>query len=428
MGPRWVSPGPRSSADSTDAISFETVATPHAETSTPWVLFVGSDETALERAAHRELTGAVVSPPTDPPLPITAHTLPPPGLLGERTLYLPRFERGLFDGIGCVGSLLYLLPKITALASEGASLAVVATALESLSPGASSFESGARDLLGQRGLASRFEIRRVSSVSPVSEAAETTPDAPVLEARNPSALGRVFSATSHLKQNDYGQAVAALKDALELDPDLPAAHYELGKVLLQTDEMVGALAAFRRTTELLPEYASAWGNLGAALGEMRELDDAAEALTRAVALDPLSHPLHSNLGVTYRDQGKLAEAETAFRRALQLTPDFVFGHYNLASVQYLSGRYHDAIASFEKAQSLHNRGSPRQSLMLAVTRLASGNIDDALNDYRGIFSHLEGQMKVEMRTVAEWDLKQLAQRTGVTPALKEAASLLRSLA
>ena len=105
-------------------------------------------------------------------------------------------------------------------------------------------------------------------------------------------------------------AVASLRTAIAIDPDLPAAHYELGKALIQTNDMQGALAAFRRTTELLPEFASAWANLGAALGEMQQLDEAALTLRHAVALDPRSHALHSNLGVTYRDQ----ESSTKPRR------------------------------------------------------------------------------------------------------------------
>ena len=384
-------------------------ATSTGESQNSWILFVGSDAEALARAAEPELAPPVVSLPE--PVSVAAHELSPPHLAGPRTLYLPRLDRALRDKMGCATTSLYLLPKLAQLASEGQPLGVIATAIE----------SRAADLVARRGLASRFQIRRVPGTRPTDD------EAPALVVQEQHSLGQVFLAVSLLEKRELGGAIAALKRAIALEPDLPAAHYELGKALIQKDDLHGAIAAFRETTRLLPEFASAWGNLGAALGEAQELDSAAEALRRAVELDPLSHALHSNLGVAYRDQRRLDEAEAEFLKALALAPDFVFGHYNLARVQFLQGRYGEAIESFEQAQSLSPAGSPRQRLLLAVTRLASGDVEGAFVDYRNVFERLEGQMKLEMRTVAEWDLKELALRVGVTPSLKEAAALLQSL-
>jgi Flp pilus assembly protein TadD len=214
---------------------------------------------------------------------------------------------------------------------------------------------------------------------------------------------------------------------VELDPDLPSARYELGKALIRTDDIQGAVAQFRKTVELLPEYASAWGNLGAALGELEDFAGASSALTRAAELDPENAALHSNLGVAHRDRGRLSEAETCFRRALELDPDFVFGHYNLAQTMFLAGRYGEAIAAFEKAQSMDRTRSTRQALLLACARLASGDMVGAHREYREVFGRLAESSRKDHRAAAEWDLKQLAQRTGVTPELKETASLLRAL-
>ena len=404
----------RSHLDASDAVDFEPVESPQVETDRPWILFIGADETALEGAARSELSGEVLSPPQHSPLPIVIHELSPPGLSGERTLYAPRLDGGFYERMGCAGTALYLLPKLTQLASEGRPLTVVATALE----------SRAGDLILQRGLASRFEIRRVLGERATNN---TVPTPQPIDVDENAALGHVLVAVELLSRSKPKDAVASLKTAIEIDPNLPAAHYELGKALIQTNDMAGALAAFRRTTELLPEFASAWANLGAALGEMQQLDDAAMTLHRAVALDPLSHALHSNLGATYRDQGKLDEAAAAFEHVLSLAPEFVFGHYNLAGVRYLEGRYDEAVACFEKAQSMDASRSPRQCLMLALTRLANGDTEGALSDYRDVFGRLDASKKSDMRKVAEWDLERLARSHGVNAALKEAVSLLRTL-
>ena len=72
-------------------------------------------------------------------------------------------------------------------------------------------------------------------------------------------------------------------------------------------------------------------------------------------------------------------------------------------------------------------GSDRQRLLLAAARLAAGDVEEALRDYRAVFDSLEDQMRMDMRTVAQWDLRRLAERTGISPDLKRAAELVRAV-
>jgi Flp pilus assembly protein TadD len=417
----WIRPAPELSPSAAPAGVVLRAA--KAASDRPWVLFVGENEETLASAARSAIDWRlpVISPPTSPPLPLALEELPPPSIEGERVLYAPSIERGFFDTALSAASPLYLLPRLARLASEGEPLTFVATAIES--------ELGRRggNVLAQRGLASRFEIRRIPGEregvghqpAPSWEDLERT-----VRARSESALSHVFR-SSALKGRD---AVEELRRAVALDPELPAARYELGKALIQSDDIEGAVAQFRKTTELLPEYASAWGNLGAALGELEDFEGASSALSRAVELDPENAALQSNLGVSYRDQGRLQEAETLFRRAVELDPEFVFGHYNLAHTLFLAERYGEAIETFEKAQSMDRARSSRQALLLACARLAAGDVPGAHRDYREVFERLSESSRKDHRAAAEWDLKQLARKTGITPELNETAGLLRSLA
>jgi Flp pilus assembly protein TadD len=425
MAADWIRPRLPLSSGATP--TGELVRAPSARSERPWVLFVGENEEALSNAAQNliEWSLPVISPPMSPPLPLAVEELPTPSIEGERILYVPRIERGFFDTTLSAASPLYLLPKLSQLASEGEPLTFVATALES------ELRRRAKNVLAQRGLASRFEIRRIPGKK--SDAREEPASGRedlerAIQSRPESALAHVFLANSLLERKKTAEALEALNRVVDLDPALAAARYELGKALIQADDIEGAVAQFQKTVELLPEYASAWGNLGASLGELKDFEGASSALHRAVELDPQNAALHSNLGVTYRDQGRLDEAEDLFRRALELEPDFVFGHYNLAHVLFLAGRYPEAIEIFEKAQSLDRSRSPRQALLLACARLASGDAPGAHRDYRAVFDRLSEQARKDLRAVAEWDLKQLAQKTGVTDALKETAGFLRSLA
>lgn len=454
----WLRPELRQQP-SGNALS-ELVASPASARLRPWVLFVGEDETSLENAASRWIEASArdlprLSPPDAVSLPLAAHRLSPPLLTGERLLYLPRLDRAFFPPLPGTGAFsatspAYLLPCLTHLAADGEPLTVVATAV------ASELARRGKDVLAQRGLANRFEIRSVAGkrTEPREErrpsegldketrrieaglrSGDASERASLFESAvrsSPeSGLARLFLASSFLERRMLPDALETLRRTITLDPELAAAHYELGKLLIQTDDVEGALASFRRTVELVPEYASAWGNLGAALGESQDLAGASTALERAVGLDPRSHALHSNLGVAYRDLGRLSEAEGELRTAVELDSDFVFGHYNLANVLYLDGRFEEAIASFEQARSMDPSGSPRQTLLLAATRLASGDVDGAHRDYRSVLERLTEPMRSDMRTVAEWDLNELARRRGLhemSPELQQTVDFLRSLA
>lgn len=291
-------------------------------------------------------------------------------------------------------------------------------------PAAPAPAPGADDATAADGPRTPAESRRLALHAPNPADRARAADAAV-EADPDDPVARLLLGCSLSERKDPAGAAAAFRLAAERAPDLAAAHFELGKTLIQLDDLEGALAAFRRTTGTLPEFASGWANAGAALGELERPAEALADLERAAELDPLHHAPSSNLGVTLRDLGRLEEAEAAFRRALELAPDFVFGRYNLAGVVYLRGRHREAVTLFEEARAKDPSGSARQRLLLAAARLAAGDEAGALAEYEGTFASLDGRMREDMRTVAEWDLKNLARRVGVSPGLRRAADLLK---
>jgi tetratricopeptide (TPR) repeat protein len=434
----------------------------------PWVLFLGSDERMLEAAAADWLAtrvppnglSQVLIPPEGALLPLSLEQLRKPELpAGSRYLFIPRLDRHFFNTLSGQASFslvspLYLLPRLVRAANGGESVGFVATADRAR------LAAHGADVLAGRGLAARFEIYRQLTERPaeVQEGSGARADLETLlqsEAsferflefglgeREPadreksyrhalrlapdSAVAHLCLASALVEQMRLDEATAAQREALRIAPDFPAAHYELAKLLIRTDDLAGAAAGFRRTAELVPEFGSAWSNLGAVLGEMEDFDGAVQALEQAVALDPLSHALHSNLGVTFRNLGRYDEAAAEFRMTLELSPDFVFGHYNLAHNSYLQGRYAEAIALFERARELDAEKSPRQGLLLAAVRLASGDVAGAERDYREILGALEGQKRNDLIAVAEWDLAELERQRKPAGEIRETLALLRSL-
>ena len=67
-------------------------------------------------------------------------------------------------------------------------------------------------------------------------------------------------------------AKTSCKKALDINPDLSAAHYNLGSVLHQQGELTEALSSYRRVCEIDPNLTSAFLNCGRILQELGDLN------------------------------------------------------------------------------------------------------------------------------------------------------------
>ena len=66
----------------------------------------------------------------------------------------------------------------------------------------------------------------------------------------PDAL--LLSAKDYLAKNDNKAAVIQIKNALQVDPDLPEARFLLGATLLETGDPVGAELELRKALTFMP--------------------------------------------------------------------------------------------------------------------------------------------------------------------------------
>lgn len=131
---------------------------------------------------------------------------------------------------------------------------------------------------------------------------------------------------------DYKTAAATLHNALEMNPDLPAAWSLYGRALLDTDDHPGAKAAFQRALKNDSNDFSANLYLGAVLRIDGNTDEAAPYLVKALRLRPTSPEAGFQIGALHAATGKLEEARNEFERLERAWPDFLEVHVQLASV------------------------------------------------------------------------------------------------
>ena len=169
-----------------------------------------------------------------------------------------------------------------------------------------------------------------------------------------------------LKSKEEGKLLAAeshFRKVLEIDPDNPDPHFELGNLLVERDELEGA----RREYE------------------------------QALMIDAAHVPSHYNLGLVYWAQGLLAEAREEFRKALEYDPSNVRAQLQIGYTYQAEGFWEDARQAFEKAGEM-NYSDPEPQR--ALQTLQEGARDRSENDETRARrlqsgSHLIGQLFAE---------------------------------
>jgi TolB-like protein/DNA-binding winged helix-turn-helix (wHTH) protein len=141
----------------------------------------------------------------------------------------------------------------------------------------------------------------------------------------------------------------AVERALALNPNLAAAHAQMGRIKQQVDfDWTGADASFQRAITLEPggpEFVRLAAFSAAMLGR---LDEGLLLARRSVDLDPLNADSWGNsLAWTEFFMGQLDEAAANSKKALELSPDVWSSHLLLSQIYIMQGRPQDALPEIE---------------------------------------------------------------------------------
>lgn len=136
---------------------------------------------------------------------------------------------------------------------------------------------------------------------------------------DPSDADGWFELAIELESAAPVEAEAAYRSALRLNPDLPEALINLGRMLQAQGRLHEAEDLYRRARTVQPDLAVAAFNLGTVLDEQRRPQEAADAYQSAVELDPGFADAHYNLSGVYEQLGNAVAAFRHLRRYRELT-------------------------------------------------------------------------------------------------------------
>ncbi|NJK63994.1 MAG: tetratricopeptide repeat protein [Synechococcaceae cyanobacterium SM2_3_1] len=173
---------------------------------------------------------------------------------------------------------------------------------------------------------------------------------PMIQADIQHQLGRIC-----IRQQRWAQASKFLQTALELNPDLAAAHVAIGWVQSCQGHQAEAIDAYWAALGLDDSLAEAHYHMGIALSRQGQLKAAVAAYRTALNLaqDPeMIRTIHSYLGIASVRTGEIEAAERIFRQVLQEDPHLAIAHYGLGQVLASRGQHDTAVQSYEQALEL----------------------------------------------------------------------------
>jgi predicted TPR repeat methyltransferase len=154
------------------------------------------------------------------------------------------------------------------------------------------------------------------------------------------------------RMNLLDEAYGLYTAVLDVEPEHPDALQFLAILEFQRHNAELALAYMQRAVQLVPEAPGVHHNLGNILLELRRFDDAASAYERCAQLGGNTAELLNNIGVLRRQQGQFSAAEAAYVQALALDPEYVDAYNGYGRVLERLKRHEEALQQYHKALAL----------------------------------------------------------------------------
>ncbi len=181
----------------------------------------------------------------------------------------------------------------------------------------------------------------------------------------------------------YEEAEGNYRKALELEPDNPDHHNNLGILFAQTNRLADAEAEFRLAIGLSSYDPVYHNNLGGLLVSMERYPDALTEFEKSITLNDKDATVWYNLGFLYEQKAEtLNKALLAYKKIIELEEEKVYGYLNVGRVLVIIEHYDEAESNFLIALEKSNFKNTDAYNLLGNLYLQQNKLDKAEKQYR----------------------------------------------
>jgi arylsulfatase A-like enzyme/Tfp pilus assembly protein PilF len=205
-------------------------------------------------------------------------------------------------------------------------------------------------------------------------------DRPRSDPKDRIALHRTIMRAQSQMQSEPAAAEAALREVIEVDPDILDAQQMLGQLALVGGRQEEALGYFRRALELEPEHTNSLLGMASAYRSLGRLEEALVGYRRLLELGGQHTGASLAIADIEVDRGHLEEAAIALERAVDGSDAPALLHNRLGEIRVLQGRTDAAVTMFEAAAAENDKFA-NPHFNLAVLAEDQGQPERALVHY-----------------------------------------------
>jgi tetratricopeptide (TPR) repeat protein len=171
-------------------------------------------------------------------------------------------------------------------------------------------------------------------------------------------------------QEKYSQAVEEYRRIIKMEPQLPGAHYRMGRMILRADPSTHgdqeALTEFQKELEINPSDVPTHVEIGELNLQFHQLDEATRYFSRALQLQPNYTAARVGLAKVWIARKEYQKAVDQLEEAVRQVPEDETIYYNLMLAYRSMGRAEEARKALDKFQQLKQQ--KEQSLSSILTQ------------------------------------------------------------
>jgi tetratricopeptide (TPR) repeat protein len=169
-----------------------------------------------------------------------------------------------------------------------------------------------------------------------------------------------FHALKAKEEGDYLEAERLFRRAVNLEPQNPDYHFELGNLYIERKYLELARREFEQAVMIAPHHLAAHFNLGLVYRDRGLMSEARDEFRKVLELDPANTKAQLQIGYTYQEQGFTEDARQEFELAREMDvtdpePDRALGDLKNFEIELEHKRRMEAAQSFQRNQSLFNQ-------------------------------------------------------------------------